>query len=513
MKTKNQESKEPKIESSENTEKELETENEVKGEGKPLEIREETLPWEGEGEETQKALSKFYQEDLNLNEETKEGLDHFLGQEIDKEKIEFAKKWFQDHRTDLEDQYGKVIKKKNLSESFIYNIVNEHEGFKDLKEKKTYQEQNEKIQNVQALKYDLKRAKYLPIDSRFIILNRLQKKTEELEKELTKGGSDEDQSTIQFQLGELSKFKRELVEKTTGENLEKTDEQKVKPLTEKSEYIKNNLEDGLKDIDDKAKKNTLDPEKLRDAETQAYLEYLHYTSKTKGLFKKKIEISDENGKNLGSFKKQGGKLRLILRNKLEEVIQEDLGNQWENLNNNRKQEIQEKIKEEIKQFAKSPEKAEGGIEGVYKRLKERLINEFIEKDLKNNPKSKAEMGKLEKELGEKGSGKKISELMHESLHRKGEFQNLTGDGEQDAEKLSKIAENFCGINAPRETIVKIEKAMAKKGKSYEKAAGLREGFAFWVIEFLIELTLSLAKEAKSELDKEQDKKDKRGNKK
>lgn len=420
------------------------------------------VPWEKLEIREEGALVGEFAEQAQLEPETKQGLDQLFKNEIDKMRIDFAKEWFEEHLDEIEDR-GYEVQGKEAG--YRVRVAYELGAFKELKEKAEYQEISEVLDNLYALRTDLKKAK-VPLETQFLMLNFLSKKAEILEKERLRAEKKGDLTKMiatEHQLEELFKLREDLASKISGRDLRKEAENKVEPLQEKEDYINSNLSEKIKEVKDP-------------------LQELGYKKEEKGmLWWKRTEVFDQQGERLGKFKKKQ-ELDEFLKGKLEEKVKEVLSQEWEEKSKTREAEIKRLIEKEIIPLAQSPEKAVEGVEGVYKRVRERLITEFVEKDLKKQEKTRQELERIEKVFS--GEERKAGEFIDNVLHRKGVLENLQGDWEKDQEVLSEFLFNW-GIEVSSKRLDQYQKIMAQKGKNYERAIRKKRGFLEWFLEMIV----------------------------
>jgi hypothetical protein len=199
---------------------ELTPESGLQSETEPIKVEKEIIsPWERTRKEDDARFIERYQETSKFEKGTKKEIDRILTQETDQTRIEFTQKWFERNKDKIRDT-GYDITSEN--EEYIVKVVSELGGFKDLK-KEEWKEQREQIDNLYVLKTDFQKD-VIPLDSQFLILNTLNKRTERIEEEIEKIKKQKKETkkdkimikTKKQELKELFKIRQELAGKSTG---------------------------------------------------------------------------------------------------------------------------------------------------------------------------------------------------------------------------------------------------------------------------------------------------------
>ena len=448
---------------------EIKEEEKIEKETQELEVEEEPQPWDKLKTEEEANLIDDYEKRSEISDETKKTLDEIIHGESDQKRFDFAQEWFKEHKDEIKER-GYDIESKEPG--YMVKITNECGGFDELKEKEEYGETNEAIDNLYALRTDLQKEK-VPLESQFLILNLLDKKTERAEQEFNEAGKKGDVAISiakQQELGALFKIKKELSEKISGRDLTQEAENKANPLEGKEAYVDKYLESYLNKVVDKGDPNS----------AMVYAKELGYTVEKKGLIMKRMEVRDGKGNLLASLKEK--ELDKFLDGEMEKKMTEDLKEEWEIKNGERETEIKRIVEQEIKTLGQSSEKAEQGIESIYDRVKKRLKTEFIEKDLKKNKKTKEQLKNIEKEF--KGKGKNPTEFIDDLINRKGSLKELKGDLKQDRKKINSFLKDW-GISAKNKDFDEFQEVMEKEGRSYDKQTKKEKGFLEWILDFIL----------------------------
>lgn len=439
-----------------------------------VEVERAPAPWEKVRTEEEGRLIEEYAEKSQLSGKGKDSIENALKEEADRRKIEFAKGWFEEHRDEIKDKGYDV---RTADESYMVRVTSELGGLKELRSKEEYREKNEEIENFYALRADLQKES-IPIESQFLMLNALNKRGERIEDELDRAQAAGDKEAVkakELQLEELSKTGRELAEKITGRNLRKEGEEGEWPdFLNREDYIQVGIDGRKYKVQEELGQM---PKRIKEDRLRGiFCDELKWTTETRGLFRKRIVVRDENGKEQGSFTKK--EADEFLRIKAEENRKKHFGEKWEGDNAERESIIKGFIVREVNALGRSPEKAEGGIEAVYGRVKERLITEFAEKDLKKKEKTKEELKTIEEEF--KGKGKNPTEFIDSAIHRRGKLKELKGKWEEDEDNITEFLENWDFSVSPEALKGKKETI----GKSYEKAVTKERGFLEWLLDFI-----------------------------
>ena len=436
-----------------------------------FEVEEEPQPWEKLKADEESNLIDEYEKQSKLDNETRDNINNIIRQETDQKRIDFAQEWFEEHKDEIRE---KGYDTESREDGYAVKVAKELGGFEELKEKEEYSETNETIDNLYVLRADLQKDA-VPLESQFLILNLLNKKTERAEQELKaaeKKGDATKSVVKQEELNELFKVQKELSEKISNRDLTQEADEKTDPLEEKQEYLDKNL-DGytdkrMEEISETDVKNEI-----------VYARELGYTTAKKGLILRKIEVKDSEGNVLTKLKQKD--LENFLSAELDKKLGKELEEEWEMKNEERQNTMKELIGQEIKALSGSPEKAEQGIESIYDRVKKRLKAEFIEKDLKKSKKTKEQLQEIKKEF--KGKGKDPAEFIDKLINREDSLEDLEGNLDRDKKKISSFLEDW-GVLMEDGKLEEFEEMMEKKGKSYSEAAKGQKGLFEWILELI-----------------------------
>jgi len=449
-------------ETEENTEK-PEGAEELEG----VKVEKEESPMKKLERKDEAELIKEYLERFEISEEAKETIDGYLSQEAEEEKFKFAREWFEDHKDELEE-HGYDIKSED--DIYIRTAVIEQGGFEELEKNEEYEETEDEIENVYALKVELKE-KTVSIQSQHLILNRLNKRGERIEKEFKEAEKRGDEATMKskdIEFNSLFKVKKELGEKLSGRNLKEEAVRKGKLglLETEDEYVDKNVSPKLEEIE----KNLLKKGEAKEKVIKTFSQELGYDREEKGILRKKIVIKKE-GEVIGEFR-GNEKLGEFLREKMREKIEKEFKEEWAEKNNDREVKIYKFVEEELRKLGSSPEEAVGGIESIYEEVKKRICDKA---DLKVRGKTAKEKREIESKF--RGEGKDPTKFFDEVLNRKGSLEKLTGNWEEDKDEVVKFLEGW-GVSGSEEFLEKFD----KDGKEYAKVVGKKRGFLEWLIK-------------------------------
>lgn len=469
--------------------------------------REIGKPWEAMEREDEGWLLAQYGERVALNEKSARFIDGFLTQEARDAEMRFAKDWFEEHREQLRGQGVSP----EVSDSKKIAIAIEQGALDELRRKEEYRERREEIENLYYLRKVL-REEHLPAEVPFLLLNKLQRIAENIENEIKKmrkaGKSEGEIRVKEGELERLFEIRKEVAEIASGRKLEDEARGEVDVRLEpKDTYMGKNLE-----REKEALRNELwvdvfseEWERLSEKQREQYESKDEFIQKRleaqvremwgitidretalallaagdkpeefkkRGIIRKKIEVRGGTKLSRREFKSFLEKRREDFQKTIEENAQRGLEKRWEE---KRKELIKKGVEERIKNLAKSPEQAVEGIEGVYRRAKDRLISEWTEKELKKEPKTSSQLQKIEKEFSQRGVNPR--EFIQDVLSRKGELRELTGDIEEDEEKIESFLESY-GI--PTRGLVK--KRMDPE--RYKREVRKERGFLELLFEFI-----------------------------
>jgi len=451
------------------------------------------------GQET--SLFEKYAEKEEFSDDLKEITDRHLLQGADEATEGFVSVWAENNRERIKDEKGVDLRKLDMSAKLKW--CREQGGFEELKTDEQYREQNDEINNIHMLLHDLKKDN-IPVDSQFLILNRLSHRIEKKEKELNqaqKQGKDIEAVAKEGELKELLQATQEISEKIAKSDLGKIAEDKgfeslIKSIGEKEDYVKDRFS---KERDGYVDKN-LEYELGKIGGDKGYLQILGYNIETKGFLRKRTIVTNEKGNQVYVCARPEGAARFLktkgeerVRENLEKKFKEDIGSNWENLKTT---EINKAIRKEVKSIAGSPEKAEKGIESLYQEARQRLVQEFKENKLKQKDKTEKgeeEAGKEREEAKEEEAGESIMKVMGDLLKGEGDFEDLEGKWATDQETIRKFCDS---VGVSTEHLDKVEGKMRKKGMVYETRKNL--GLVGWFIELMFQLMLSITEEKEKE---------------
>ncbi|MBM3250734.1 MAG: hypothetical protein FJZ07_00615 [Candidatus Nealsonbacteria bacterium] len=489
-------------------------EDEIQGEA--LETGQEKLevepdietPFERMTLEKEEREIEKHEAEIELGDKTKEKAEEFLKQEYEDRHNEFAIKWFKEHQGELKDE-GEPI---DVSDERKIEIAAKNKAFRELMEKKEYEEEWAEIENISAIIADFKDGRVSP-DGLSLALNFLQGKAEKAERDLKTAERGQDALTVsqkQRELDELFPVMQEMAEKISGRDLrrEAGNKRTIKEweevkgyLSYKKGYIKENYErlggefkdrlingqiENIRnrgDLTTEEKEKKIEKIKNKDYTRELADELLGYQIQKKGTIRKRFEVIDKSGGPLIRTLKKENEAIQFLKEKTEEKLKEMAGEEWTLKNNEREAEIRKLVGKEIRGLAKSPEKAEQGVETVYSRLKERLISEFIENKLKEEKKTREDLRRIEKEF--KGKGKNPTEFISDVLHRGKGLEDLKGDLGEEGSEDEGIIEDFLeewGIPVESDRMKKF--LNTEKGKEYRDVVGSQKSFLDWLLDLI-----------------------------
>lgn len=147
--------------------------------------------------------------------------------------------------------------------------------------------------------------------------------------------------------------------------------------------------------------------------------YKPHEIKAKGFFVKKMIVGgrEMSADQLKGLARSAGDSFLA---KISTKVEKDLEDEWEWMH---EQSVDKRIEERISKLAASPEAAEGGVEAIYEKARKRIIDEYIKAHLEKNPRTKEEMGIIEKRLNKGGKDRNINDLIAETFpDEKGKFK-------------------------------------------------------------------------------------------
>ncbi len=302
------------------------------------------------------------EEQSSIDNTTKDSIDNIIQQETDQKKIEFAQFWFKEHKDEIKEKGYDI---ENNEDSHIIEVVYEMGGFKELDKKEEYEEAKEEINDLDALKADIKKNK-IPLERQVLILDLLNGRAEKLEVSIEvakKETSNGEAFTEQQELDELFTTRKELSEQMSNRDLTQEAEDKIGLLENKKDYIDKKLRKHLTDQEKKLLKmkkigleNIALSLKKGKAFTEGILNELGYTTQETGRIFRRIEIKDGDGNVLAKVKEENVPDFLIEEQcKIKEKEEEE---RWEIKNKERQGSIKEFIEQEIDILGQSPERRE-----------------------------------------------------------------------------------------------------------------------------------------------------------
>lgn len=453
---------------------EEEIKQEVKEEKESAEIEEESSPWKELELEEEENLIEKYQEESELSDKTKEGVDQVLHEEIDQKRISFAQEWFKNNKDKVKSE---GYDWKNTEEGYVVKITNELGGFQEMKQDEEYQEIKEEIDNLYALRKDFKKDS-VPVETQFLVLNFLNQREKRVNKEYEKAKGDKDESLMtvkEQQLKEISNLREDIGKKVSGRNFEKEAGKKLdlSALPEKDIYVDNTFKATIDKVEKGIKEKY--PEEGKDYQEETVKKFTnalgYETREKKGLLGSKITLMDKEGKIIGDYKGDKGQVAMgkVLRDRFEKEAKKELGEAWDKLKAERGRKIEKYTQEEIRKLGNFSEQAEGKIRGVYERVKDRLYTEYAKELMVKTKKTREQLRSLEKEF--KGEGMHPTEFISAVVHRKEGLQNLTGNLNKDKRKINKFLGDW-GLKVSDKTWKDLEKNDQGYGKSAKKSRGL-----------------------------------------
>ncbi|MCK4453745.1 hypothetical protein KAU51_00095 [Candidatus Parcubacteria bacterium] len=494
---------------------------EVKGKKEKREVEEVkpekiTRPWEETAEREEVRLYEEFTKKFELEKEKKDHIEKVLQTETDERRIEFAVKWFEEHREELEKKG--ISSEVELSKDRMAEIAIEKGAFKDLETNKKYKRDLENIENMYAMRKDFEKGVECPIESQFAILHTLDKRAKSIRDEIQEmekaGKSDIEKDEKKNELDDLLEDRKELAGKIKGLDLDKIAEERVGPLEGQDSYIER-LTDERKQGEEFCKKCNLvlgkemtfgkwkDMGKFdRDRIKKEFEDSLAKIKKRleEAYPKKMMTVDDEKilalmnaGYNVeevrlkglsleGLFgrvelKKTDGTIEKVkykefskfveekVRNydqAIEDKAKEELGSEWKEMKRKREEKIKDEIEKEISTMVESPEKAAGGIEALFDSIKGRLINEYLEKGTKKERKTAEEIEEL-KEYEKKGKIKDPYRFMSEVIERKKGLDKISGDMEEDPGFIEEYLKNSQNIETSEDDIIRFIESQEKQG--------------------------------------------------
>lgn len=361
----------------------------------------ESMPWEEAAIEEEAKLSEDYESRSQVGPETKKAIIGVLRDSADEARVDFALRWFEDKRSDLE---GAGIPTDVSAERRVA-IAIEKGAFVDLKKEATYGEDDRRIDNLNILRAEFTRD-VVPMESQFLVLNVLENRKRALEEAIYRSNSPDERSSKETELGELLKLRRELAEKLSGRDLglesERTvTEEAILPLLpEDIVSSPEGVEQWRRIQSDcfRAEWNALPPKEKRRYGDDLSAFTREETARRTQTLRENLGMEDISPVDFLSLYRQGYKLEEIRRAGLFKTKIEIRGSRIshekfaamrsegrdgfrEELESAVKKNILERerkrwIDGEISYLATSPERAVGGIETMYRELRDELIEEF-----------------------------------------------------------------------------------------------------------------------------------------
>lgn len=418
-------------------------------------------PWVEIERESERRVSEKYLEKTQLSKESTDFIKKMLENEIDQKKIEFAQKWFEEHMSDLQRKGFS----SQVSEETKIRIAIEQGALKELKTNEKYRHDQEEIERLSILRLEVEKES-LHLDTQFLLLNRLEKKSEEIKNEIKmmerKGRPAVEINLKKEELEHLFKVKKELAENFSGRNLEAEARAELKYLEDfKDKYVEKDLLSKAKEVRYKTIReffenewNKLPPEE-RGPEQQKDFFLNNFIKKRIEEMKAKTHLKEDEivallgtGYNPETFKVKGfGPFQrievregiAIPKKKFQDFVENQKRIYNEKIKETSKQELREildkkyqskfkeSIERKIRELATSPEGAVKITEQMYRRIKDRLIEEWSTKGLKKETKQPKEIEAIIKEFDQKG--KDPFEFMKDVVEARKGLKNLKGTAE------------------------------------------------------------------------------------
>ncbi len=434
-----------------------------------------------------------YAEEIEFSEDLKENINQHLLREADEAREKFVNVWAEKNRSRIKDEKGEDVNKLDMPAKL--ELFKEQGGFEELKADQQYEGQRDEIKNIDMLLYDLQKEK-IPIDSQFLILNRLSYRADGVEEELKKMSKEEMEvggAAKEEELEALFQATQEIAQKLSKDDLEENAKKfglqgarmslKQPRGTTKEDYIE-------KECDEKWKQYLSEEQRFafeKGTPEERHLELLGYKRERKGFLRKKIIIKNKEGDVVGSFKKPEDATQFLETKgrdeirRIDEEVRARIGQRWEEVCAAK---TKEALRKQVKKIACSPENAVSGVEFVYQKARQRLIKEFQEKRTRRETRDRKKIkgglrgdeGKIENKEAWRGSSEQ--EFIKGLVEEGGMLEELEGFLEKDEGRIIKFLKKH---NVPTEHLEPVIKEMEAREVIYEGRKG------FGLIKFLIEL--------------------------
>ncbi len=471
--------------------KEEALETELSGE-KGEEAQEE--PWALIKAEAQKSLIEKHEPVAVLSETTRNLADQLIGNRIDETNLGFARDWFSTNKESLKDKG--YMAPDSPSDGYILKVASEMDAFEQLETEKQWSDYAQKTENLYAARTSLRNGAKTT-ESRFLLLNLLNREDEQLLKKSEAAKSELEKETLNSQTEELYNARREVYQGISGKDLEQTVSGSDRLLMAKEEYASQGLEQLMARF--RAQTDS-------QAKWEMACQFLGYNIEEKTFLKLPlIELTDKEGKVIGSFpvslkkKKMFGLMTLVRNNKrppqvvttrneqrtsssldafLEKELPAKAKNKYEKDWQRANDELRQKSELELKKCGDSPEDAIGGIEAVYGRVKEKLVRDFIKEQVKKEPKTRDQLLAIAEKF--KGKGLRVSDFFDEAVNQKGKLEGITGRWENDKQSVTEFLSDY-GIKLPDGATLADR---ADNRRAYEKKAKTKRGLLEWLLDFI-----------------------------
>ncbi|MGB2762046.1 MAG: hypothetical protein WBC21_00705 [Minisyncoccales bacterium] len=509
-------------------------EKEEKRERKP-----ERIPrfYEGTAREDETRLLNEFTEKFKLDPDREKNIKDVLLKEKDERRIEFAVKWFDEHRRQLEKKEG-ISSDLELLRDKKAEIAMRNGAFEELWTKKKYKEDKIDIENIYVISADFDKRKDCSIEGQILVLNTLDKRIEKMKGELTRmEESGRPEIEINEKLKELGNLFEDIKELTAkikgleGMNLEDFAENKAGLLENKDSYIEKLLDErkqgeefckksklllgeemtfkrwedmsdfykekfdkkfGEKMDEIKKKLKEAYPKKMMTVDDEKILALMNAGYDVEEIRLKRLDTLVELRKTDG--KKDTVKYKEFsefLKERMEDYNKEvndksedELGREWDEKKRIRDEEVKKIINEEIKAIAGSPEKAEKGIQGLFDRVKGKLIDEDLKEGAKKQKKTAEELEKLKKEYEVKGMMEDTHRFMSEIMEGKGGLDKISGDIEEDPGIIENYFRKNQGIETSEEEIRNFIENQEKAGVLWGETRKSEKGLLDYFIELV-----------------------------
>jgi len=507
---------------------------------KEREIKPERIPrfYEGQIREDETRLLNEYTEKFKLDPDKEKNIKDILRKERDERWIEFAVKWFDEHRPQLEKKEG-FSSDIEITDNKKAEIAMRNGAFEELRAKKKYKEDRTNVENIYVISADFDKGKDCSIEGQVLVLNTLDKRIEKTKVEIAKmekAGKPEIEINEKLkELGNLFEYTKELTAKIKGLegiNLEDFAKSKAGLLGDKDFYIEKLIE-GRKQGEEFCKKSELLLDEEMTSKRWEAMSDFYKKEKYGKKFEEKIDeikkrlkegypkrmmtVDDEKilalmnaGYNveeirlkrfhtLVELKKKDGTKDTVEYKKFSEFVgdkvkkynqelnnraEEGLGEEWEEKKKIHDDEVRKIINQEIKAIAGSPEKAEKGIQGLFDRVKGKLIDENLKEGAQKQRKTAEELEKLKKEYEVQGKMKDTHRFMSEIIEGKGGLDKMSGDMEEDPGIIENYLREYQGIDTSGKEIQNFIENQEKEGVFWGETIKSEKGLLDYFVELV-----------------------------